>query len=128
MIDIVFQGVDHKRRFLAVMQKIGKVYEGNKIDPEYGAALFVLTADLGTWERAQYYVAHDGILFRKMLRDLDWSGGYRVLIKWAANLFNEQAAHIDPVQLMRLDERNFAIALSALRIRRDGLYIGAATR
>jgi hypothetical protein len=51
-----------------------------------------------------------------------------VLIKWAANLFNEQAAHIDPVQLMRLDERNFAIALSALRIRRDGLYIGAATR
>jgi hypothetical protein len=126
--EIVFQGAEHQRRFLAAVRHLGKVDEGNKIAPEYGAALFVLTAHLDTWNAVQNYVGPDGIFFRKMLRDLDWSGGYRVLLKWAANLFNEQAAHIDPVQLMRLDAWNFEIALSALRIRREGLCIGTATR
>lgn len=115
-------GKDHKARFLAAMQKFDKVYNG-RIDPEYGAAFFVLTSDLHTWHQAQRYVERDGILFEEVLQ-CDWSGGYRVLIQWTANLFNEHAAPaIGPVELMRLDEPNFEVAVSALRIRRSGLYL-----
>ena len=57
-----------------------------------------------------------------MLQDVDFSTGYAVLIKWAGNLFNNEV-HVDPVELLRLDERNFAVALSALHIRRYGLRV-----
>ena len=123
MANVTFRGKDHKARFLATVQKFNKVYDG-KIDQEYGAAFFVLTSDIHTWQQAQGYVERDGILFEEMLRECDWSGGYRVLIQWAANLFNEHAVPaIGPVELMRLDEPNFEVAVSALRIRRSGLYI-----
>ncbi len=122
MSELFFQGADHKRRFLAAMQRIGKVYDG-KLDPEYGAALYILSAEVGTWNKAQRYVDRDGIDFETMLQEVDFSGGYQVLIQWAGNLFNEQQ-HIDPIEALRLDERNFEIALSALRIRRGGLRLG----
>jgi hypothetical protein len=125
-VTITFKGKEHKARFLAVIQQIGKVYDG-KIDPEYGAALFVLTSDYSTWDQAQDYVKRDGILFEALLQECYWSGGYRVLIQWAANLFNEYALPaIEPVELMRLDESNFRIAVSALYIRRGGLSVSKA--
>jgi hypothetical protein len=113
---IFWKSEGHKERFLAAIQQIGKIH-GGKIDSEYGAAIYVLTADQATWAKAQDYVSSGGIWFKKMLQEQDWSGGMGVLIQWAANLFNENAAHCDPVELMRLDERNFEVALSALQLR-----------
>ncbi len=119
--NILFKKPEHKQRFVAAMQAIGgKIYRGT-YDPEYGAALYVLTADASTWQKARDYVSCHGIDFGALLEDLDWSGGHRALLQWAANLFNEQAAQCNPVELMRLDESNFHVALSALLIRRYGL-------
>lgn len=122
MTDIFFKGKEHKNRFVGAMIQIGKVYSG-KFDPEYGAAIYILTADVSTWNKASDYVSRGGIDFEALLKEVDWSGGYQVLIQWAANLFNEHAAHIDPVELMRLDENNFQVAISALQIRRHSLEV-----
>lgn len=118
----IFKSAGHKTRFVGAMLQIGKVDSG-KFDPEYAAALYVLTADLSTWNKAQEYMSHNGIDFEALLKEVDWSGGYRVLIQWAANLFNEYAAHCDPVELMRLDESNFQVAITALHIRRYSLHV-----
>jgi hypothetical protein len=119
--DIFFKSDGHKERFFAIMQKIGKIDAG-KLDNEYAAAVFILTADLSTWHDAAEYVKPTGIDFETLLEEVDFSGGYTVLLKWACNLFNSNM-HIDPVELMRLDESNYLVALSALKLRRYSMRV-----
>lgn len=112
----------HKDRFLQAMTGIGKVY-GGKLDPEYAAALYLLTANGGLWHKVESYVDRDGIDFAEILENVDLSGGESVLVKFAGNLFNPDATHIDPIELMRLDQNGFEAAIQALRLRRSSLYI-----
>ncbi len=114
--EIFFRSEEHKQRFQTTMQEIDKVDDG-RFDQEYAAAIYVLTARTGIWNAVKGYVSRHGIKFDEMLDEVDFSGGYTVLMKWAANLFNEHAANINPVELMRLDESNFKIAISALYVR-----------
>lgn len=120
---IFFKSLEHKKRFVEGMQRIEKIDSG-KFDPEYAAALYILTADLATWEKAQEYVGHDSINIPKMLEEVDFSSGHAVLVHWAGNLFNS-GVHIDPIEALRLDESNFEVALCALRIRRYGMQLSA---
>ena len=121
MKDIFFKSAHHKERFVMTMQRIGKI-DDRKFDPEYAAAVYILTADLSTWDRVEDDVSRHGILFEEILQQ-HWSEGYRVLIQWAANLFNEYVAHIDPVELMRLDTGNFSVAVTSLMVRRNGYHL-----
>lgn len=116
-----FKSEAHKLRFLTAIQDIGKVYEG-KLDQEYAAALYILTATSGTWEKASSYVSHDGIDFPAMLQEEDFSSGYLTLIKLAGNLFNGEQ-HLDPLEFMGLDEFNFRAALTALELRHYSHHI-----
>lgn len=118
---ISFKTPEHEDRFITAMQRMRKIYNG-KFDPEYAAALYVLSADVSTWNKAQEYITGDGIDIPLLLEEEDFSGGYSVLILLAGNLFNNQV-HIDPVELMRLDENNFQIALGAILLRRNGYSI-----
>jgi hypothetical protein len=118
---IFFKSPDHKQRFLTAMQHIGKVYDG-KLDQEYGAALYILTADAGIWKSAQTYVERHAIDIEAMLAEIDLSHGYAVLVNLAGNLFNGEQ-HLEALELMRLDENNFSVALTAIRIRRAGLQV-----
>lgn len=122
--EITFKGQEHKARFLQAIHGIHKVYDG-KLDPEYAAALYILTSSVSTWDKAESYVDRDGIDFEGMLLNVDWSGGYRPIITWAANLFNGTIS-CNPVELMSLDESNFNLAVNALFIRRNGSghYVG----
>lgn len=117
--NIFFTSTEHKKRWLTAMLTIGKTYEG-KLDPEYGAALYILTSSSGTWQKTELYVDRDGIEFEALLQEVDFSGGYGVLIRLAGNLFNDQTT-CSPVDLMRLDDTNFTVALTALQIRRVNL-------
>ena len=119
--DLFFASAGHQERFLAVMREIGKMY-GGKLDQEYAAALYILTADLDTWQQASDYVGRDGIDIPTLLQEIHFSGGYAVLLLLAGNLFNSQT-HVDPVELMRLDDRNFLVALAALQVRRSSLHV-----
>lgn len=118
---VFFKAVEHQQRFLAAMQQIGKIYAG-KLDPEYAAALYILTADRGTWQKARAYVSRHGIDIQTLLEEVDFSSGYSVLIKLAGNLFNNQQ-HLDPLEFLRQDERNFPVALTALILRRSSFHV-----
>jgi len=116
---IFFKSGEHKARFLAAVQKLDKLWDGSKIDQEYGAALYILTIDQWTWESVQEYVSKSGIRFDLILENIHLSTGYAVLIKLAANLFGHLTIHCDPVAFMILDQGNFNVALAALLIRRN---------
>lgn len=118
---IFFKSEGHKERFLSAIQQIGKVYDG-KLDPEYGAALHILTCDLSTWEKAEGYVSRRGILFEEMLKEVDFSTGYRSLINLAWNLFNE-GVQVNVVNLTIVDGRNFKVALEAIKLRRESVRL-----
>ena len=121
MKEIFFTSAAHKAGFLTAMAGLRKIYDG-KLDPEYGAAIYVLTSSASTWDKASEYVDRDGIDFEGLLRDVDFSGAYSNLIRLAGNLFNGQTA-CSPVELYRLDERNFTVALTALRLRRTSVAV-----
>jgi len=114
---LYYTSPEHKKRFLTAMLTSGKVYDG-KLDPEYASALYILTSSAGTWQKASSFVDRDGIDFEAMLAEVDFSGGYGVLIHLAGNLFNDRFT-CSPVDICtRLDSENFTIALTALQIRR----------
>jgi Family of unknown function (DUF6075) len=121
MADFFFTSPRHKAGFLTTMQALRKIYEG-KLDPEYGAAIYILTSSASTWDKASGYVERDGIDFDGLLAEVDFSGAYSNLIRLAGNLFNGQTA-CSPVELYRLDDRNFAIAMTAFQIRRASLRV-----
>jgi hypothetical protein len=125
MASIFFTSAEHKARFLATIRAIDKIDHGGpsdgRFDQEYSAALYILTSSTATWEKAQSYVSRRGIDFEELLHEVDFSGAYSVLILLASNLFNSNT-HIDPVEFMRLDDRNFALAMAALQVRRASLH------
>lgn len=123
MTNIFFKSDAHKARFLGAMQRLIKVTDGI-LDPEYASCLYILSADSSTWNKAQDYVSHDGIDIETLLKEVDFSGAYSVLILLAGNLFNGNE-HVDPVEFMRLDDGNFKVALSAIMLRRGGLRLVA---
>jgi hypothetical protein len=118
MNGIFFKTPDHKQRFLAAIRNLGRIYADNKLDQEYSAALYILTADLDIWNMASGYIDDEGIDFRAMLSEVDFSGGWHRLIKHAAHLFNYMDHPSIPViELMHLDGHNLRIALDAIRLR-----------
>ena len=118
MAPIFFKSAQHKVRFVSTMQRRGKIYDG-KFDPEYAAAVYILTADLSTAQKSSEYMHRHGIDFDTLLKDIDFSGSYTVLIELAGNLFNGQR-HIDPLEFLRLDAGNFNVAITAILLRRNG--------
>ena len=118
---VFFKSAAHQKRFLAAMRDAGKV-EDTALDPEYAAALYILTADTGTWEKANESIDGDSIDMPLLLTEVDFSGGYSVLIRLAGNLFNGQL-HLDPLELYRLDSSNFTLAMTALWIRRETYHL-----
>jgi hypothetical protein len=122
MAELFFKSPGHKQRWLAAMQEIGKIDKDGSLDPEYGACLYILSCNTTVWEETRGdYVSRDGIDFETMFEEVDFSGGYSVLIKLAANLFNDRTA-CSPVDLMKLDESNFKVAMTAFGIRRYSFH------
>lgn len=119
---ILFNNQKHLDRFLAAIQRISKIYEGDKIDCYYGSALYILADDEWTMKKAERYISRHGIRFEDMLKEVDFSGAYSVVIRlaFACNIFNGNM-DVDFEQFMRLDENNFQLALTALQFR----YYGA---
>lgn len=110
-----FKSPAHRARFVSMVQQFGHIDQG-KIDPEYGAALYILTADSITWASAQGYIDADGIDFRRLRKGLALSHGHDILVRLAGNLFNS-CFRVNPVEFVILDAANFTVALEAQQIR-----------
>lgn len=120
MTNIFYTSPEHKQRWLTTMLATDKIDRG-KLDPEYGSALYILTASVGTWNKAQSYVSRHGIQFEELINKVDFSSGNLALVRLAANLFNEmneEGQKVRPIDLMILDDTNFTVALTAFQIRR----------
>src|ERR1051326_7471917 len=103
------------------MHQIGKIDAG-KCDPEYAAALYILTVDYATWDKSNGFVKRTGIDMDAILHASIFSSGETILVLLAGNLFNEQQS-ANPIELLHLDESNFHLALDAIKIRRYGLRV-----
>lgn len=111
-----FKSDEHRERFLATIQSIGKAEKG-LVDSEYGAAIYILTIDSEIWNKAYWYVGSDGVQFDAMLHTEDFSTSYKALINFAWNLFNE-GVKVNLTDLVILDTANYKAFLTALEIRR----------
>ena len=109
MQDLFFCSQDHKERLLASLESIGKIYDGTP-DPEYVAALYILTADPYTWNEVSRYVSRDGISIKGIQKSFPMSSGEAALVKLAGNLFNGRE-RVSPLDFIGLDETNFTIAM-----------------
>jgi hypothetical protein len=116
-----YTSTEHQRRFMESLQRLDKL-GGRAPDAEYAAALFILTATAALWDKASGYVDAERIEFPALLAEQDFSGGYGVLVTLAGHLFNGRM-YLEPLELLRLDEKNFHVALTALQIRRDSSII-----
>ena len=126
MPEFFFTSPSHREQFVTALQKQGKVYNDGKIDSEYGAALYVLTSDDGTWDAVQPYVSSRGIRFDDILSQLHWSSGYITLLTLARDLFRSSHNADDPFVLigyLNLDPDNYAVFMNALNIRRNPPHI-----
>lgn len=118
MANTFYKSEGHKSRFTEVVYRLNK-RDISSYDREYSAALYILTSDLATWEKANGYVSREGIDFEELLQETDFSHGYVALIELAGNLFNG-GTKCNPVDLYGLDAGNFHVAMQALMIRRNG--------
>lgn len=113
-----FKTPAHRARFLAAIQQMDCIDRG-KLDPEYGAALYILTSGLAIYEKAQPYIKHNGhkaIQFDELLAETNFAHSEEILVSLAGNLFNGNTA-VSPVDFVILDSGNFAAVQEALRIR-----------
>lgn len=117
---VFFKSVEHRERFVTAIESVD---DGGVLDAGYTAGVYILSAELGLWMKAQSYVRGDVIAMPALVRDVDLSGGYSVLVNLAGNLFNG-GLHLDPLELLRLDEGNFKVALTAIQMRRASLRLG----
>ena len=118
----LFTSEHHKRRFLDAMLGNRKVYNG-VFDQEYAACFYILTEDEHTWKLAQQHIEHGLIDMKAIIRQGRFSSGYGVLIRLAGNLLNGNTnKNVLPVDLMKLDESTYRIALNAMKIRRYGIH------
>lgn len=117
---IFFKSPEHKECFVEAMKRIGRIYDG-RYDESYGAAIYILTSGDNTWSKAKGYITHDHIDIEKMLKEQDWSGGYRRLVKLAGSLLGDQEVNLSEI-INVLDNNNFKVMTTSILIRRHGLY------
>jgi hypothetical protein len=123
-----FKSQQHHDRFVQIVYELGKTWpeQNHTFDPAYASALYILTANRSQWEYVQGFVDKWGIGFEELLGNIDqWSTSEKLLIRWAANLFHPEHVGVAPADLSCLDEDNFKIALTALKLRRYGYQEGA---
>jgi hypothetical protein len=118
MTDIFFKSPTHRERLAEAIERLEKVEQSNgKADPWYCSALYILSADISTWDRVQAYISRHGIKFDEILENIHFSSGYVTLIEVAANLFRD-SGQVDLSRFTNLDESNFQIVIDAIRLRR----------
>lgn len=111
---IFFKSAAHKQRFLGTINQIGKI-ENGKLDPEYAAALYILTASSGSWLKAAGHVSRNGIEFEE-IQATAYSSGEQFMVLVAWSLFNGHQS-VNLADLSGLDRHNFRLALDAMQLR-----------
>lgn len=115
---IKFRNTDHQERFDRAAADLGFPFG---LPADWAACLFILTADEWTWKAVVRHVNLEAReIFWTKIRRLDFGRGIEFLMQLAQYLYNG-TGKIDLERLWEtLDDSNFALAMSAIQVRRRG--------
>lgn len=114
----------HKNSVMKVIRDKRLVYPDGQVDCYYLPALFILLSTKNSlYKKTRNYITADGIDFETMMEKQDFSSGEAKLVRLAANLYNG-SMEVTPQELINtLDDRNYDLAMQAIRFRRYGCHI-----
>ena len=114
----------HKNNVMKVIRDKRLVYPDGQVDCYYLPALFILLSTKNNlYKKTRSYIDADGIDFEAMMEKQDFSSGEAKLVRLAANLYNG-SMKVTPQELINtLDDRNYDLAMQAIRFRRYGCHI-----
>jgi len=114
----------HKNNVMKVIRDKRLVYPDGQVDCYYLPALFILLSTKNNlYKKTRNYITADGIDFETMMEKQDFSSGEAKLVRLAANLYNG-SMKVTPQELINtLDDRNYDLAMQAIRFRRYGCHI-----
>ena len=114
----------HKDNVMKVIRDKRLVYPDGQVDCYYLPALFILLSTKNNlYKKTRNYIDADGIDFETMMEKQDFSSGEAKLARLAANLYNG-SMEVTPQELINtLDDRNYDLAMQAIRFRRYGCHI-----
>ena len=114
----------HKNNVMKVIRDKRLVYPDGQVDCYYLPALFILLSSKNNlYKKTRNYINADGIDFETMMEKQDFSSGEAKLVRLAANLYNG-SMEVTPQELINtLDDRNYDLAMQAIRFRRYGCHI-----
>jgi len=127
---IAFFDDEHEDTFITAVIDTGAVKANHRINSDWGASLFLLTAIRSVWPRLQRYVSPTFIDHAAMLDECGLSSGEALIVRLSGNLYNGGFWIGSPWDLVNdLDGTLFPLALEALRLRKVGmrLYGGEVT-
>lgn len=119
-----FLSEQHLENFREAVGLIPDAVDGNtgRISAYYGGSLFLLTGLESSWSRLRPFCT-GYIDCESMLDGLPLSGGERLVVRLAGNLYNGGFWVGSPLDLVsELDEDCFQLCLSAIEIRRARAY------
>jgi len=119
-----FMDETHKNNVMKVIRDKRLVYPDGQVDCYYLPALFILLSTKNNlYKKTRNYIGADGIDFETMMEKQDFSSGEAKLMRLAANLYNG-SMEVTPQELINtLDDRNYDLAMQAIRFRRYGCHI-----
>jgi len=119
-----FLDENHKNNVMKVIRDKRLVYPDGQVDCYYLPALFILLSTKNNfYKKTRNYINADGIDFETMMEKQDFSSGEAKLVRLAANLYNG-SMEVTPQELINtLDDRNYDLAMQAIRFRRYGCHI-----
>ena len=119
-----FMDETHKNNVMKVIRDKRLVYLDGQVDCYYLPALFILLSTKNNlYQKTRNYITTDGIDFEAMMEKQDFSSGEAKLVRLAANLYNG-FMEVTPQELINtLDDRNYDLAMQAIRFRRYGYHI-----
>lgn len=117
----MFLSDKHKERFKEALTISNKISTNGTIDTEYGVAFFLLTSHPDIWAKCKSYL-NTGIDFTVILRRGAFSSGERLIVLLARDLFGARTSGGISIYDMvcTLDDKNFEMCLSAMRLRKRG--------
>lgn len=119
-----FLDENHKNNVMKVIRDKRLVYPDGQVDCYYLPALFILLSTKNNlYKKIRNYIDADGIDFEAMMEKQDFSSGEAKLVRLAANLYNG-SMEVTPQELINtLDDRNYDLAMQAIRFMRYGCHI-----
>jgi len=119
-----FMDETHKNNVMKVIRDKRLVYPDGQVDCYYLPALFILLSTKNNlYKKTRNYIDADGIDFQTMVEEQDFSSGEAKLVRLAANLYNG-SMKVTPQELINtLDDKNYELAMQAIRFRRYGCHI-----